>query len=434
MFSKTSVTLLIAVLIEFASCIPGEAAPLEDALKQASAQLKQNDYKSALLSLNKAISIDPKCGQAYFFRARTYVALNKLEESINDWSKAISLYPKDDPEGVRVIYAMRGLCYVDMAQFQKGLDDLNKAIGSGGSDAGVYANRGQANEVLGNYQNAISDCQTALKIDPQNWLANVVLGQTHKDLGEYQKAIDYCSKAIKLRPASSIAYVVRGQVYGKLGENQKAVDDLSEALNLDPKDVMAYSDRASVYETTGKYQEAVDDLSKAISLNPKLKASYESRSRNYEKLGKDELARQDNEQAKMLTSGSTQSAKANTESNAPPPAESAKDPKTSTDQESKAYLGTLMSRIGRLYFPPDKQNSGQSEVIFYVHRDGKISDIQLEKSSGAAANDQAIIKAVEQASPASPLPPDNPERVQLRLKIKMTGPIRAMDLKVVSPN
>ncbi len=66
------------------------------------------------------------------------------------------------------------------------------------------------------------------------------------------------------------------------------------------------------------------------------------------------------------------------------------------------------------------------------HSDGKISDIRLEQSSGAELNDQAILKAVEQASPASPLPADNPEYVQLRLTMKMTGPIRSMDLKVVS--
>ncbi|MBX9724363.1 MAG: TonB family protein [Candidatus Obscuribacterales bacterium] len=450
MFSKTSVSLLIAVLIEFASCIPGEAAPLEDALKQASAQLKQNDYKSALLSLNKAISIDPKCGQAYFFRARTYVALNQLEEAINDLSKAINLYPKDDPQGVRVIYAMRGLCYVDQAQFQKGLDDLNKAIGSGAGDAGVYANRGHANEVLGHYQKAISDCETALKLEPQNWLANLVLGQTYKELAEYQKSLEYCSKAIKLRPASSIAYVVRGQVYGILKKHQMSLDDLSMAIKLDAKDIMAYVDRAVVYEAMGQYQNAVDDLSTVIGLNPKHQSAYESRARIYDHLGKSELARQDNEQAKALGGTTTKDVTANTDTNHPIAAEAPKSQNsamktasgriqseqqnTSADQESKAYLGTLMSRIGRLYFPPDKQNSGQSEVTFNVHSDGKISDIQLEKSSGAATNDQAIIKAVEEASPASPLPPDNPERVQLRLKMKMNGPIRSMDLKVVTPN
>ncbi|MEO5347164.1 MAG: TonB family protein [Magnetococcus sp. YQC-9] len=84
-----------------------------------------------------------------------------------------------------------------------------------------------------------------------------------------------------------------------------------------------------------------------------------------------------------------------------------------------AYFTRLKERIqqGWIYPAEAKRNqlSGSLAMRFTIERDGAISDIRIERPSGAAILDQAALQAVRNIHPFLPLPDDwNLERIHIK--------------------
>jgi TonB family protein len=74
------------------------------------------------------------------------------------------------------------------------------------------------------------------------------------------------------------------------------------------------------------------------------------------------------------------------------------------------YVDLLRSRISSSWYSslvaPGLKGKYVAGVYFVVQRDGAISDLRLENSSGIASLDLSARRAVENAAPFAPLPPD----------------------------
>ena len=57
------------------------------------------------------------------------------------------------------------------------------------------------------------------------------------------------------------------------------------------------------------------------------------------------------------------------------------------------------------------RDGNQPQVVFEIGRDGKVSGLEVEKSSGNPLYDQAALRAVTEATPFPPLPDDFKEAV-----------------------
>lgn len=79
-----------------------------------------------------------------------------------------------------------------------------------------------------------------------------------------------------------------------------------------------------------------------------------------------------------------------------------------TDGESSPfdyYLRLVELRVFNHWKPPFRQAGEYSVVVhFFIEKSGKVSSLELEKSSGAFAVDQAAMRAVQNADPLPPLP------------------------------
>jgi TonB family protein len=69
------------------------------------------------------------------------------------------------------------------------------------------------------------------------------------------------------------------------------------------------------------------------------------------------------------------------------------------------YLSLLSDRISSHWFPPPGQHAGPRAVLkFRIMRDGSVSDLMVEVSSGTDAVDRSALRAVLASSPLPPLP------------------------------
>lgn len=87
---------------------------------------------------------------------------------------------------------------------------------------------------------------------------------------------------------------------------------------------------------------------------------------------------------------------------------------SSPDVDFGPYMADLQRRIKRAWFPPKGNESRRFVVLFKVHRNGTLSDLKVDKSSGVSIADKAGLTAVENASPFKPLPDGAPDDVDIQ--------------------
>jgi TonB family protein len=72
------------------------------------------------------------------------------------------------------------------------------------------------------------------------------------------------------------------------------------------------------------------------------------------------------------------------------------------------YLRLIQSKIGERWTPPRAAAAGgeRTIVLFEIQRDGQVREPTVERSSGNTLYDQSALRAVTEASPFPPLPPE----------------------------
>jgi len=236
--------------------------------------LKQ--YDKSVEDFTHAISLSPKDDKAYYNRGVTYIKKGEYDKTIADYSQAISLNPKNYNA-----YYNRGAAYFDKGEYDKAIADHTQAIFLGYSKP--YSNRGVSYIKKGEYDKAMDDFNKAISLNLKDAAAYNNRGAAYFDKGEYDKAIADFNQAISLNPKDDKAYNNRGAAYFDKGEYDKAMDDFNKAISLNPKDYKAYNNRGVAYGKQGMYDKAIDDYNQAINLTPQFSSefaeSYNSMSR-----------------------------------------------------------------------------------------------------------------------------------------------------------
>ena len=118
---------------------------------------------------------------------------------------------------------------------QKNFEDSIKAYSTSlklNEYAGAYYNRGVAYAELGEYDREIEDYNKAIKLNKEYVEAYYNRGVTYVGLGKYNRAIEDFNKAIELNLDDAEAYYNRGVAYAELGEHESAREDMLRAGNL----------------------------------------------------------------------------------------------------------------------------------------------------------------------------------------------------------
>ena len=146
----------------------------------------------------------------------------------------------------------------------------------------AYLDRGEAYGQEGQFDKAIEEINKALEIDPQNANAFNDRGLAFWLKGDINSALVDYNKAIEINPSFAMAYNNRGLLYGKgQGEMDLAIADFSKAIEMDPKLVDAYLSRGMAYSFKKEFDKSIADYGKAIEINPNIGDAYFNRAAAY---------------------------------------------------------------------------------------------------------------------------------------------------------
>ena len=141
-------------------------------------------YDDALADFNRAIELDPSDDWAIGSRGQTYRAMERYDDALADFNRAIEL------DTIRVwIVAERSYIYELMERYEDALADFNRAIELDPSYAWAIAHRGDAYQLMERYDDALADFNRAIELDPSNHDYATLRAETYRLRGKTEGAL-----------------------------------------------------------------------------------------------------------------------------------------------------------------------------------------------------------------------------------------------------
>jgi len=162
----------------------------------------------------------------------------------------------------------------------------------------IYIQRGYQYVQKGEFDKAIEEYNKAILIDPNYINAYIDRGNVYAAKLDFQKAISDFNKVLAINPNSNAAYNGRGTAYFELKVFDKALADYNEALRLFPENREVLYNRSSLYYKMGKYSEALNDTDKLLALDPNNRNCHEIRAMSFFALKKYGEARNEVDEAR----------------------------------------------------------------------------------------------------------------------------------------
>jgi signal transduction histidine kinase len=203
------------------------------------------DAASKLMDLSNKIGYKPGKAGAYQIIGLTYAVENKFGPAISNLKNALNLFIKlKDNSKTGKAYFNIGLCYDEMAQHQRSIACLNKAIAFANKSGdhnlvSMALNRtGEANFHLKKYEAALSFYQQVIDSKySSNWEVGFALSglaQAYYGLGQFDKAILNGQKSLSVAQRVN-SQSDRSRALKILAESYAANNDFKQAYNYQLK-------------------------------------------------------------------------------------------------------------------------------------------------------------------------------------------------------
>lgn len=229
------------------------------------------DNDRAINICNQQLQKKPNDWLAYYFRANTYLGLERYAEAEPDILKSIEYNSTTTLKDVS--YMGLGKIYRIFKLYEKSKQAYFKALEINPQSADCFCAMvvlatdwlGAENELV------VYSYQKALEIDPLSCPGGYKkIGEKLLKDKEYEKAIEIFTVAIKLEEKEIYSlneYYNRGTCYFILKQYDKAISDFKQCIRLSPEDYQSFIAIGRAYINTGRKQEGCYYFSKVAEIN-----------------------------------------------------------------------------------------------------------------------------------------------------------------------
>jgi tetratricopeptide (TPR) repeat protein len=160
---------------------------------------REKDYPKAIINFSKYLEIDKNNTDALFYRAMAKSELNDLYGAINDYDKIIELntnYPIQVAK-FATVYNNKAYSLVRQKKYQEALPFVEKALELDKTEWFIWDTRGEIYYNLANYEKSLKDLNKAIELK-ENDNSYFLRGLVYIKLGQKEKGCKDLSKSGEL--------------------------------------------------------------------------------------------------------------------------------------------------------------------------------------------------------------------------------------------
>jgi len=264
------------------------ASATDETIASVNKAMEEGRFKDAIGLCSEAIKLDPKQSSLYFQRARAYEMINQFDKAVDDLNRAIELDPLNSEamEALAEVYETRFSRFSDSLRLYKQAAEIVQDPYAGKrlqANIAVLENRLQKDDTSavrcwhwGNIKAAAGDLSKAeryytqaIRLDPAMFQAYFSRGLLRMKADRAKDALKDFEEAIKLSPSLRGAYMQKGLANQQIGNIEQAHRDFENAATMDPHDPYAQFYFGLVLETGKDFQDALQHYNEALTRNPK---------------------------------------------------------------------------------------------------------------------------------------------------------------------
>ncbi len=238
-------------------------------------------YEGSIAAYSEAMKVDANYFDAPYNKAVALFNIKRYPEAVAAYGEAIKIRTNNPKNGERYqqelaqAYYSRGLAYSNMKDLQNSINDYQKAIATGykGKEDGeiersigaAFATAGQHEEAQKNYDKAIAKA-AAKQLKPQLSDYYYMKGNSYAAKGDMAHAIEMYDNSINNKPDFVDAINNKGNALASMGRAKEALPYFDKAISMKPDANSYYANRGLARRSVGDMQGACADWQKALSL------------------------------------------------------------------------------------------------------------------------------------------------------------------------
>lgn len=158
------------------------------------------------------------------------------------------------------VYAQRhyesALDYFEQGQFDKALQQIDKAIQQSPDNPDLYATRGIFLHRMNNVVHAIEAYQSALRVAPDHSFSHYNLGLIYMKQNKALQAIQEWEAVIRAKPRDTDAIFNIAVALAHLGKSKESIPFYLKVIEIDPGHVQAHQNLGVIYRDEGEFARA----------------------------------------------------------------------------------------------------------------------------------------------------------------------------------
>ena len=215
---------------------------------------QQGNHAEGLRFIDAAMQVEGQSASIYNSRGNILVALQRLDEAVASYDKAIAL-KSDFVEPL----CNRGGALQELKRFDAALASYDQAIALKPNSAEAFCNRGLALQELKRFDEALANYDKAIALTPDYAEAFCSRGAALQALKRLDEAMASYDKAIALKSDYADAFCNRGAALQELKRLDQAMVSYDRAIALKPDHADGYRNRALASLLMGRYHEGWTD-------------------------------------------------------------------------------------------------------------------------------------------------------------------------------
>ncbi|KAG8187871.1 hypothetical protein JTE90_002416 [Oedothorax gibbosus] len=246
--------------------------------------LAEENFDEVIPSCNFEIDRSgPDMAEAYLVRGTFKLLQGQINDSLVDLTKLLSLESVDVKVKVNCLIKV-GTLKVQLEKMEEALEDFSKAIELDLNNADIYLHRGQVYLLLERIDDCLKDMEKSCSLNPnfpsaraQKCYIQYRCGVMFNDENQKSSALKGFEDIEKNFPKCSESFFLYAQMLTELGEFEKAESYFKKAGDLDPKDPNVYVHRGILaLQWKEDVATALEHLNKAIEMDEKCQFGYET--------------------------------------------------------------------------------------------------------------------------------------------------------------